>query len=293
MKGLLTLKTLSVEKIQQIIDLALEFKRGLKVDFSGKKMVTLFYENSTRTQYSFQMAMLNLGIMPLSFNLAGSSVYKGETLYDTVRTFEALGVDGVVIRHTQDVYYNELDPIQIPIFNGGDGTSDHPTQTLLDLMTIYEEFGRYEGLKVALVGDVSHSRVAHGNAEVMKRLGMEIFISGPEQYKDSTGKYLEMDEVIKTCDVINLLRVQFERHKDAMNITKEEYLQRYGMSKDRVSKMKAGSIIMHPAPVNRGIEIDSDVVECERSRIYKQMTNGVYVRMAVITMALRGELRYQ
>ncbi len=292
MKGLLTLKSLSIDQIKQIINLAIDFKNGLKVDFTGKKMVTLFYENSTRTQYSFQMAMLNLGITPLSFNLAGSSVYKGETLYDTVRTFESLGVDGVVIRHTQDIYYKELDPIQIPIFNGGDGTSDHPTQTLLDLMTIYEEFGRYEGLKVALVGDIAHSRVAHGNAEVMKRLGMEIFVSGPEQYNDHTCPYIDLDDAVKTCDVINLLRVQFERHKEDMNITKEEYLQKYGMTTERVSRMKKNSIIMHPAPVNRGIEIESDVVECERSRIYKQMTNGVFVRMAAITMALRGELRY-
>ncbi len=292
MKGLLTLKSLSIDQIKQIINLAIDFKNGLKVDFTGKKMVTLFYENSTRTQYSFQMAMLNLGITPLSFNLAGSSVYKGETLYDTVRTFESLGVDGVVIRHTQDVYYKELDPIQIPIFNGGDGTSDHPTQTLLDLMTIYEEFGRYEGIKVALVGDIAHSRVAHGNAKVMKRLGMEIFVSGPEQYNDHTCPYIDLDDAVKTCDVINLLRVQFERHKEDMNITKEEYLQKYGMTTERVSRMKKNSIIMHPAPVNRGIEIESDVVECERSRIYKQMTNGVFVRMAAITMALRGELRY-
>lgn len=290
MKGLLTLKTIPKEMINDIINLALDFKNGLRVTFPEKKMVTLFYENSTRTQYSFQMAMLNLGITPLSFNLAGSSVYKGETLYDTVRTFEALGVDGVVIRHTQDVYYKDLEGVGIPIFNGGDGTSDHPTQTLLDLMTIYEEFGRYEGLKVAMVGDISHSRVAHGNAEVMKRLGMKVYVSGPEQYKDTTGEYIEIDDAVRECDVINLLRVQFERHQDSMNITKEEYLEKYGMTLERVSNMKEGAIIMHPAPVNRGIEIHNDVVECERSRIYKQMTNGVFVRMAVITMALTGKL---
>jgi aspartate carbamoyltransferase catalytic subunit len=290
MKGLLTLKTIPKDMINEIISLALDFKNGLKVTFPGKKMVTLFYENSTRTQYSFQMAMLNLGITPMSFNLAGSSVYKGETLYDTVRTFEALGVDGVVIRHTQDVYYKDLEGVGIPIFNGGDGTSDHPTQTLLDMMTIYEEFGRYEGLKVAMVGDISHSRVAHGNAEVMKRLGMKVYVSGPEQFKDTTGEYIEIDEAVRECDVINLLRVQFERHQEAMNITKEEYLEKYGMTPERVSRMKKGGIIMHPAPVNRGIEIHNDVVECERSRIYKQMTNGVFVRMAVITMALTGKL---
>jgi len=124
----------------------------------------------------------------------------------------------------------------------------------------------------------------------MKRLGMKVYVSGPEQFKDTTGEYIEIDEAVRECDVINLLRVQFERHQEAMNITKEEYLEKYGMTPERVSRMKKGGIIMHPAPVNRGIEIHNDVVECERSRIYKQMTNGVFVRMAVITMALTGKL---
>jgi len=290
MRGLLTLKSLSTQEILDIINLAIRFKNGLTVNFSGKKMVNLFYENSTRTQYSFQIAMLNLGIAPLSFNLATSSVIKGETLYDTVRTFESLGVDGIVIRHTQDVYYRELETIKVPIFNGGDGTSDHPTQTLLDLMTIYEEYGKFQGLKICLVGDVQHSRVAHGNAEVMKRLGMEVYVSGPETFADKTGQYLPIDEAVANCDIINLLRVQFERHEKDMNITKEEYHRLWGLTVERVAAMKKGAIIMHPAPFNRGVEIASEVAECISSRIYKQMENGVYVRMAVITMALEGKL---
>ncbi len=290
MRGLLTLRTLSSPEIMDIIELAIRFKKGWSINFPGKKMVNLFYENSTRTQYSFQMAMINLGITPLSFNLASSSVQKGETLYDTVRTFEALGVDGIVIRHTKDVYYKDLETIKVPIFNGGDGTSDHPTQTLLDLMTIYEEFGAFEGLKIALVGDISHSRVAHGNAEVMKRLGMKVYVSGPEQFCDRTGEYIPLDEAVEKMDIINLLRVQFERHEQAMNITKEEYHQKYGLTAERVAKMKRNAIIMHPAPINRGIEIASEVAECEKSRIYKQMENGVYIRMAVLTMALEGKL---
>ncbi|MBO5776720.1 MAG: aspartate carbamoyltransferase catalytic subunit [Clostridia bacterium] len=291
MRGLLTLRTLSSPEIMEIIELAIRFKKGWTVNFPGKKMVNLFYENSTRTQYSFQMAMINLGITPVSFNLAGSSVAKGETLYDTVRTFESLGVDGVVIRHSQDVYYRDLETIKVPIFNGGDGSSDHPTQTLLDLMTIYEEFGRFEGLKIALIGDIAHSRVAHGNAEVMKRLGMKVYVSGPEQFADSkTGEYIEMDKAVETCDIINLLRVQFERHEEEMQMTKEEYHAKYGMTVERVAKMKKNAIIMHPAPINRGIEIASEVAECDCSRIYKQMENGVYVRMAVITLALQGKL---
>lgn len=290
MKGLLTLRTLSTEQIASIIETAILYKNGWKVNYPGKKMVTLFYENSTRTQYSFQMAMINLGITPLSFNLAGSSVSKGETLYDTVKTFEALGVDGVVIRHTKDVYYKDLENIKVPIFNGGDGTSDHPTQTLLDLMTIYEEFGHFDGLKICMVGDISHSRVAHGNAEVMRRLGMDVYISGPREYMDNTAPYLTLDEAVAQCDVITLLRVQFERHEQEMGITKLAYHSQYGMTTERAAAMKKGAIIMHPAPINRDIEIADDVAECERSRIYKQMTNGVYVRMAVITMVLEGKL---
>lgn len=290
MRGLLTLKSLSQQEIMDIIELAIRFKKGWTINFPGKKMVNLFYENSTRTQYSFQMAMINLGITPLSFNLASSSVAKGETLYDTVRTFESLGVDGIVIRHSQDVYYRDLESINVPIFNGGDGSSDHPTQTLLDLMTIYEEFGYFEGLKVALVGDISHSRVAHGNAEVMKRLGMDVYVSGPPQFADQTAKFIELDDAIKKCDIINLLRVQFERHQEEMNITKEEYHERYGLTESRVANMKPKAIIMHPAPINRGIEIASEVAECSKSRIYKQMENGVYIRMAVITMALEGRI---
>lgn len=290
MKGLLSLKALSTDKIYEIIDCAIAFKNGKKADFSGKRMVTMFYENSTRTQYSFQMAMMKLGITPISFNPAVSSMSKGETLYDTVRTFECLGVDGVVIRHSQNGYYRDLDSIQIPIFNGGDGTSDHPTQTLLDLMTIYEEFGRLEGLKVCLVGDIVHSRVAHGNAEIMKRLNMDVYISGPKQFVDGTGEVVELDDALKYCDVINMLRVQFERHHDYMELSPAEYHARWGMNAERVAKMKKGAIITHPAPINRGTEISDDAVECEVSRICAQMVNGVYVRMAVIYMVLEGLL---
>ncbi len=290
MKGLLTLGVLTTAKIKEAIDLALEFKNGKSVRYSGKKMATLFFENSTRTQYSFQTAMINLGITPLLFNASASSVTKGETLYDTVRTFESLGLDGVVIRHAKDRYYDELKGIKMPIFNGGDGASDHPTQNLLDLVTIYEEFGHFEGLKVCIVGDVSHSRVAHGNADIMRELGMEVYISGPEEYLDGTGKYIDFDEAIDTMDVIMLLRVQFERHQESMAMSVEDYHKKYGMTMERVAKMKKGAIIMHPAPINRGVEIADEVVECPASRIYTQMTNGVFARMAVISMVLDGKI---
>jgi len=290
-KGLTTLKDLPVSKIQEIIDTALLFKKGeLKADYSGKKMALLFFENSTRTEYSFCTAMLNLGISPIYFNDRGSSIAKGETLYDTVKTFESFGIDGVVIRHSKDEYFRDLENIQIPIFNGGDGCSNHPTQTLLDLMTIYEEFGRFEGLKVTFVGDIAHSRVAHGNNEIMRRLGMETYISGPEQFADGTAPYISFEKAIEISDVINLLRIQFERHTGKLDMTKEEYFERFGMTKKREAQMKDNAIIIHPAPVNRGIEIADDMVEGKKSRIFKQINNGVYIRMAVISMVLEGKL---
>ena len=290
LKGLLTLKDLSVEKIMDLLSYSLKLKKGYQVSYENKRFVTLFFENSTRTHYSFIMAMKKLGIDVIDCNTSVSSTQKGESLYDTVKTFESIGVDGVVIRHSQDEYFKELDGINIPVFNGGDGKSNHPTQSLLDLMTIYEEYGKFEGLKCCIVGDISHSRVAHTNIEIMQRLGMDVYISGPEEYNDGSAKYLSLDEAIETCDVIMLLRVQFERHTESMKITKEDYHKQYGLTMDKVNKMKENAIIMHPAPFNRGLEIADEVVECEKSRIYKQMTNGVYVRMAAISMVLDGKL---
>lgn len=290
MKGLLTLKDLQTEKIIELVQYAIKLKNGYKVTYPGKKVVTLFYENSTRTHYSFQCALLNLGINVLSCDTQKSSVQKGETLYDTVRTFEYLGVDGVIIRSSQDEYFKELEGINIPIFNAGDGKTNHPTQSLLDLMTIYEEYGKFEGLKCCIVGDISHSRVAHTNIEVMERLGMDVYISGPEEFNDNSAKFIPFDQAVEEMDIIMLLRVQFERHTEGMHMSIEDYHKQYGLTMDRVNKMKSNAIIMHPAPVNRGVEIADDVVECEKSRIFPQMKNGVYIRMAVISEAMEGKL---
>lgn len=290
MRGLLTLKDLSTEKIQELIRYAEKLKKGFRIQYPDKKIVTMFFENSTRTHYSFQVALMNLGISVVDFDTKESSVNKGESLYDTVRTFEALGVDGVIIRHSKDDYYKDLETIRIPIFNGGDGKANHPTQSLLDLMTIHEEFGKFEGLKCCILGDISHSRVAHSNIEVMQRLGMEVYISGPEEFNDHSAPWISVDEAVKTMDVIMLLRIQFERHQEKMGMSKEEYHEKYGMTVERMKAMKDNAIIMHPAPINRGVEIADSVAECEKSRIYKQMTNGVYIRMAVISDALDGNL---
>lgn len=289
MKGLFNLKSLKTEQINQILSLAFQLKSGFSLSYSGKRFATLFFENSTRTHNSFVMAMLKLGIQVDDINVSTSSVNKGETLYDTVKTLESLEFDGVVIRHSQNEYYKELENINMPIINAGDGSGSHPTQSLLDLMTIKEEFGKFEGLKCCIVGDIVHSRVAHTNAEIMRRLGMEVYIAGPNNFLDDTAPVISLDEAVKTCDVIMLLRVQFERDAH-LDMSKEEYHQRYGLTMERVNQMKEKAIIMHPAPVNRGIEIADDAVECSRSRIFKQMTNGVYVRMAVISDVIEGVL---
>ena len=290
MRGLLTLKELKTEKIIELVEYAIKIKNGYQVSYPGKKVATLFFENSTRTHYSFQTALLNLGMGVLACDVSRSSVQKGETLYDTVRTFESLGVDGVIIRSSQDEYYKELEGIKIPIFNAGDGKSNHPTQSLLDLMTIYEEYGKFEGLKCCIVGDVVHSRVAHTNIEIMERLGMEVYISGPEEFNDNSATYISFDKAVKEMDVIMLLRVQFERHQGGMTMDVADYHKQYGMTLDRVSEMKEKAIIMHPAPVNRGVEIADEVVECSKSRIFPQMTNGVFIRMAVISEVMEGKL---
>ena len=286
MKNLFTLKELSVLDITEIIEEAIQFKKGKEFkELVGKKVVNLFFENSTRTHYSFIAAEQNLGMKDTNFNAATSSVKKGESLYDTIRTFESLGFDAMVIRHPQNNYFNQLGNINVPLMNGGDGTGNHPTQSLLDLMTIYEEFGTFEGIKCTIVGDIRHSRVAHTNIDVMKRLGMNVFISGPKEFDDGSGEYIDFDEAINTMDVIMLLRVQYERHGYEIQLSKEDYLNKYGLTMDKVNRMKEQSIIMHPAPFNRKTEIDDDVVECAKSRIFPQMTNGVYIRMAVLKRA--------
>lgn len=286
MKSLYNLDNFGEKEVLEVIELAKEYKSGKKKDYKDIKAVNLFYEPSTRTHYSFVSAQSNFGIDTTNVNLEVSSVKKGESLYDTVKTFEAIGFDLAIIRHPQNNYYRELENINIPILSGGDGTGNHPTQSLLDLMTIYDNFGKFEGLKIAIVGDIMHSRVAHTNAKIMQKLGMEVYVSGPEELNDGSANYLDFETAVEKMDVIMLLRVQFERHGYQMTLSKEEYHAKYGLTMERVNKMKDNAIIMHPAPFNREVEIASDVVECDKSVIFEQMTNGVYVRMALIDMVL-------
>ncbi|TYS16351.1 aspartate carbamoyltransferase catalytic subunit [Rossellomorea vietnamensis] len=295
MKHLLTMSELSIHEIEEVLSQAGEFKNGGGWSpGSPKYIANLFFENSTRTKCSFEMAERKLGLEVIPFETGTSSVSKGETLYDTVKTLEAIGVNAVVIRHEEDRYFDTLkDHLSIPILNGGDGCGNHPTQCLLDLMTIKEEFGSFQDLKISIIGDILHSRVARSNAEALKKLGAQVFFSGPPEWFPQdlidNGMYLPMDEAVSTGDAVMLLRVQHERHKDTASLSKKQYHQQFGLTVERAEMMKDHSIILHPAPVNRDVEIADVLVESEKSRIFKQMENGVYVRMAVLKRALENQ----
>jgi len=300
MNHLLTMSELTTPEIQLLLNEAEQFANGYTSNLKKQTFVAnLFFENSTRTRFSFEVAQKKLGLDVINLSVESSSIQKGETLYDTVKTLQSIGVDAVVIRHTEDEYFNEIKDAGTPILNAGDGCGNHPTQCLLDLLTIKQEFGKFEGLKVAIVGDLRHSRVARSNAEALTRLGAEVYFASPEEWKDEKnnfGTYKNFDELIPEMDVVMLLRVQHERHSSETSNIMENYIEKHGLTIERERKMKPGSIIMHPAPFNRDVEIASELVECERSRIFKQMQNGVYVRMAVMKRALPnvwGEMKHE
>ncbi|MFF3021562.1 aspartate carbamoyltransferase catalytic subunit [Gottfriedia sp. NPDC057948] len=290
MNHLLTMSDLTIEEIQDLLEQAQSFANGEISSLNRQTFVAnLFFENSTRTRFSFEVAQKKLGLEVINLAVESSSIQKGETLYDTVKTLQAIGVEAVVIRHTQDEYFQEIKDAGMPILNAGDGCGNHPTQCLLDLLTIKQEFGSFEGLKVAIVGDLRHSRVARSNAEALTRLGAEVYFASPDEWKDDNntyGTYKNLDELVEEVDVMMLLRVQHERHDEETNHIMENYLQKHGLTVERAAKMKSTSIIMHPAPFNRDVEIASELVECKQSRIFKQMENGVFVRMAVLKRAL-------
>ena len=290
MKNLLRLQDLSIEEINNILDLAQSIKdKEISPLVENKIIANLFFEPSTRTHYSFATAEARLGCKTIDFSPNSSSMKKGETFYDTIKTFERFGVDGLVIRDAKNQWYKELiDKIKVPIINAGDGSADHPTQTLLDLLTIKQEFGKFEGLKVLVVGDISHSRVAHSNILNMRRLGMEVFVSAPDIFKDNQYNYVDFDEYISKVDVINMLRIQNERLEKDCKYNVQQYNKEFGLNNERLRKMKPNAIIIHPAPFNRNVEINDDVIESKPSRIFKQISNGVYVRMAVLLTILRG-----
>lgn len=286
----LTVENWEKDEIYALLERAQSFQTSTR-SFADQQLfaANLFFEPSTRTKISFEAAERKLGLEVLPFEANTSSVKKGETLYDTVKTLESIGADVVVIRHSQERYFDELlGGINIPIINGGDGSGHHPTQSFLDLLTIQQEFGTFEDVTIVIAGDISHSRVARSNIYLLERLGAKVYVSGPKEWmtEELMARHVTMDEAVEIADVMMMLRIQHERHAVKMVAGPAEYHENYGLTIEREKRMKPNSIIMHPAPINRDVEIASELVECERSRIFKQMTNGVYVRMAVLEYVL-------
>lgn len=295
----LNINDLSIDEVKNLLDLARQFRDGKQIQLKRPVFsANLFFENSTRTHSSFQMAEKKLGINLIDINPATSSVQKGETLSDTVKTLQAIGVDFTVIRHRETGWYQSLiadNNIETSLINGGDGSGQHPSQSLLDLLTIYDEFGSFNGLTVGIVGDLAHSRVARSNAEMLHRLGVKLLFGGPKNWYPvdfaEYGEFIEIDGLIKQVDVLMLLRVQLERLSQEVveHFTPVTYHEEFGLTQTRYQTMKKNAIIMHPAPVNRDVEIASELVEAPQSRIFKQMENGVYARMAIIATVLAAK----
>ncbi len=300
MKHLLGLEQLSAEEMTAILDRA-ETYLGVGVgdtprrdDLKGKLLVTLFFEPSTRTKISFQLAARRLGGDVQDFSPGGSSTSKGETFIDTVRNIEAMGIDAVIVRHTSsgspEMLTRHLQP-HVSVINAGDGSHEHPTQGLLDILTIRQRKGRVAGLTVALVGDILHSRVARSNIHGLKKLGAHVIVCGPptlvppEVAQFGVEIADDLDEVLPRCDVVNLLRVQFERQRSAFFPSVGEYAHLFGMNGERMKASKPDVLILAPGPINRGVEITPDVADGPNSAILQQVENGLAVRMAVLARA--------
>lgn len=290
-RSLLGLKELSKEEIESILDRAAYWENHstkVHTTMQGKFAANMFFENSTRTRFSFEVAEKRLGTEVLNFSAAVSSVQKGESIYDTVRTLESMGIDVGIIRLKPIGVLAELaTKIKVPLVNAGDGNNEHPTQALLDMYTMRKHFGQLKGLTVSIVGDVLHSRVARSNLWALQKFGVNVkFCSPPNmQATELDVPYVSIDEAIKS-DVVMMLRVQLERHESGMLSSAESYREHYGLTVERASKLANHAIIMHPAPINRNVEIDDELVEHPQSRIFPQMENGVPIRMAVIERAL-------
>jgi len=301
-RHLLGLEGVDKEDLQLILQTAKTFREVLdrpikKVPtLQGKTVVNLFFEPSTRTRISFELAEKRLSADSVNFSSSTSSVKKGETLVDTARNIEAMKIDMVVIRHKSPGAPHLLTRyLDSNIINAGDGAHEHPTQALLDMFTIIENHNSFENLTVGIVGDIAHSRVALSNIHGLRTMGAKVILCGPstliprEIEKIGVDITYDIDEVIAKCDVINTLRIQLERQDSGLFPTLREYHNYFGLTRERLEKATKPITIMHPGPINRGVEIASDVADSEHSVILDQVTNGVAIRMAVLYLLSGGE----
>ena len=286
---ILSIDSLPDDEIAAILDTAdLYFSgnRGRRGSerLHGRIVFNVFYENSTRTAMSFATAAHRLGASAITLSVERSSVAKGETLEDTARTLNAMRPDALVIRHRENnapAVVAEI--VEAPVLNAGDGTNEHPTQALLDAATIRRRLGRIEGLKIAICGDIRHSRVARSNAKLLPRLGAEVRLAGPPELLPADGPRMSVDEAIAEADVVMMLRVQRERLEQELDDAPGEYLSRYGLTADRLATAAPDAVVMHPGPMNRGVEIDGQIADDPgRSLIALQVEMGVAVRMACL-----------
>ena len=256
----------------------------------GRIIFNVFYENSTRTAMSFATAAHRLGASAISLSVERSSVAKGETLEDTARTLNAMRPDALVIRHRENGAPTIVAGIMdAPVLNAGDGTNEHPTQALLDAASIRHRLGRIKGLKIAICGDIRHSRVARSNAKLLRRLGAEVRLAGPPELMPEGAKAPTIDEAIAGADVIMMLRVQRERLEDELGDAPGEYLSRFGLTEDRLANAAHNAVVMHPGPMNRGVEIEGSIADDpHRSLISLQVEMGVAVRMACLEVVIGG-----
>jgi aspartate carbamoyltransferase catalytic subunit len=302
-KHLLGIRDLTSQDIQLILDTATQFKEVLQrpikkvPSLRDVTIVNLFYENSTRTRISFELAEKRLSADTINFSASGSSVSKGESLLDTVNNILSMKVDMVVMRHSASGAPHFLAKhIPAAIINAGDGINEHPTQALLDAFSIREKLGDLAGKKVAIIGDIMHSRVALSNIHLLKKMGAEVMVAGPptlipvyiKEAFDIEVEY-NLQKALQWCDVANVLRIQLERQNQVLFSSLREYNLAYGVKKSMLEKINKKILIMHPGPINRGVEIDSDVADGNQSIILQQVENGVAVRMAVLYLLSGGK----
>ena len=303
---LLDLESLTPEEITIILDAAERFKEATdnctkKISvIPGRTIANLFFENSTRTRISFSLAARRLGADTIDFSSSGSSLSKGETFIDTAKNLEAMGIDAVVVRHrtpgTPHLLSQNLD---CSVINAGDGPHEHPTQGLLDIMTIRQQRGSLKGLTVALVGDIAHSRTARSNIWGLKKLGAHVIVCGPSTLVSRNWEKFDvevaynLDDILHRCDVLNLLRIQFERQQMRPFPSIREYAHLYAMNAERMAKAKDDVLIMAPGPINRGVEVTPEVADGPHSVILEQVNNGLAVRMAVVWLVTGAAERFQ